>query len=268
MVALEYADSHKFHPVENLPLHGLPPIMDCLEPPYTGILVELRDIVLYTSPEDTSLPANTFKSILHCGATADYQCGRLTRSAYHARLATDFELCQNEIREAFSILQNTVHVRNSVLDSLRAIKNMWHGKVKIFAMTNMSHEDYQHSRQLLSDWSVFDQIFLSAEMGMRKPEQRAFFHVFSNIDIAPERLVFADDDTDSVLVAMSLGVKGALCDSTSIGQTLSNLFGDPLCRGRQFLRDRAGQLDSVTHSGVVLKENFAQLLILEASGDR
>ncbi|PKY02010.1 hypothetical protein P168DRAFT_298685 [Aspergillus campestris IBT 28561] len=242
--------------------------MERLEPPYAGIVVELRDIVFHSSPENFGLPPNTFKSILHCGATADYQCGRLTRPAYYARLATDFELSEDDIREAFSILQSTVHVRDSVLQSLRAIKDAWHGKVKIFALTNMSDEDYQYARQLLSDWSIFDRVFLSAEMGMRKPEQRTFFHVFSNINISPERLVFADGDTDSVLVAMSLGARGALCDSTSIGQSLSNLFGDPICRGKQFLQNRAGRLDSVTHSGIVLKENFAQLLILEASSDR
>lgn len=43
---------------------------------------------------------------------------------------------------------------------------------------------------------------------------------------------------------------------------------DRVRRGREYLDENAGRLDSVTNHGHVLKENFAQLLILEATGDR
>lgn len=45
-------------------------------------------------------------------------------------------------------------------------------------------------------------------------------------------------------------------------------FDDHVRRGREYLDQNAGCLDSVTNNGYVLKENFAQLLILEATGDQ
>lgn len=48
----------------------------------------------------------------------------------------------------------------------------------------------------------------------------------------------------------------------------NSCIAGPAQRGRVYLQQNAGRLDSVTNNGVVLKENFAQLLILEATGDR
>jgi len=45
-------------------------------------------------------------------------------------------------------------------------------------------------------------------------------------------------------------------------------LGDPVQRGRHFLNRNAKQLDSVTDTGVMVEENFAQLLILEATQDQ
>ena len=60
---------------------------------------------------------------------------------------------------------------------------------------------------------------------------------------------------------------GAIEGGNPWERALRNLLGDPLERGKRFLDKNAGQLYSLTDNGVVLKENFAQLLILEATDD-
>jgi len=53
-----------------------------------------------------------------------------------------------------------------------------------------------------------------------------------------------------------------------VARALRNLVGDPGKRGHEFLNNNAGRLQSVTDNHVTLQENFAQLLILEATGNR
>ena len=42
---------------------------------------------------------------------------------------------------------------------------------------------------------------------------------------------------------------------------------NPIIDGEKYLRDHAKEMKSVTDTGVVLEENFGQLLILEATSD-
>lgn len=57
-------------------------------------------------------------------------------------------------------------------------------------------------------------------------------------------------------------------DPIDISRRLRNLLHHPVNRGRGFLTRNAKKMHSVTTSGIVIEENFAQLLILEATGDR
>lgn len=241
------------------------------QPPYKAVLVELRDIVLTSSFHDIKIPVNAFKSILHCGTTHRYQRGELTPDAFYKHLALDFELPEDDVRETFANVAQTTQVQAAALESLWLVKRAWQGKVKILAMANLSDEEYALARRLPLDWSVFDGVFVSAEMAMRKPEPRSFYHVSRAIAIPLEDLVLVDAEKDSVVVAMSLGIRGLLLSRssvTTVAQLLANIFGDPVDRAQQFLQDRAGRLDSSIEPGLVLKENFAQLLILEETGDR
>jgi hypothetical protein len=114
-----------------------------------------------------------------------------------------------------------------------------------------------------------------------------------------------DDDTDNILAALSLGLQDVLCledplslklsglvniDASGLGvvpSQLKHLVDSPLERdieaflqvsegfaanaierGERFHRQNAKNFPLYTQTGVPVKENFAQLLILEITGDR
>ncbi len=54
----------------------------------------------------------------------------------------------------------------------------------------------------------FDRVFASHEIGLRKPEQRAFDHVAHAIGVAPESIVFFDDVAENVRGATVAGFRG------------------------------------------------------------
>ncbi|KAB8261581.1 HAD-like protein [Aspergillus pseudonomiae] len=204
---------------------------------YKGLLLELKNFILTSSLDNIQLPLNTFQSILFCSATVEYQCGRLTEEQYFARLAVDFGHSQEEIEASITAVRNTYQVKATALEFLASIKSR-------FGIKGLG-----------IDWSLFERVFVSSEMNMQKPELRFYRHVLDHIHLKPKQVILVDDDTENILAAFS--------------RLLLNLFDvDPVARGTKFLKDNAQNFSSVTHTGITVKENFAQLLILELTGDR
>lgn len=270
--------------------------------PCRAVLIELKNIVCCSSVENTQLPINTFKSILYCGATVEHQCGRITEEQYFVRLASDFGHSRNEIETAISAVRKSWRVNEAVLKSLVQMKAQFEDRLKFYAVTNLSQRDYALVKSLDIDWSLFEQIFVSSEMGMQKPELRFYQCVLDKIGLQAEQVISVDDDTDNILAALSLGMNGVLFLENSLSRSIIDLIQvdpfrrgtqcfhqnaqdgppfahtgvpvrdifevDPIGRGTQYLHKNARNFPSYTHTGVPVKENFAQLLILEITGDQ
>ena len=128
------------------------------------------------------------------------------------------------------------------------------------------------SENPLADWSIFDHVFTSSDMGERAPNLGSYCHVLKAVDVEPERLISLDDQFENVFSARSLGMHAMVCKTPeALERDLRNLLRDPVKRGRKFLRRNAGHLDRVSqltdrHAGRDIKENCTQLLILKAMG--
>lgn len=237
--------------------------------PHKAVLIELKNTVLNSSVENVQLPINTFKSMLYCAATVEYQCGRITEEQYFSRLASDFGHSKEEIETAILAVRKSLQVNEAVLKSLFAMKAQFEGRLKLYAATSLSQEDYALVKGLDVDWSLFEQVFVSSEMGMRKPELRFYQRVLDEIGLQAEQVILVDDDTENMLAALSMGLQGVLSLEDSSSRSVLNLLQiDPIGRGTQFLQQNAQNFPSFSHTGIPIKENFAQLLILELTGDR
>jgi histidinol phosphatase-like enzyme len=105
-------------------------------------------------------------------------------------------------------------------------------------------------------------------VGQRKPNPGFYEYVLKVTNTEPKNAVFVDDKVENVLSAEYLGFHGILfSDSLLVAQALRNLLGDPLKRGQAFLDRNAKMMVSETDYGISIKDNFAQLLILEATNN-
>lgn len=105
---------------------------------------------------------------------------------------------------------------------------------------------------------------------MRKPDLCFFRHVLDEINLHPGQVVMVDDKAENICAARSVGIHGVLANGapTGVGQTLRNLFLDPISRAETYLRNNAGSLDSVAEGrDIVIKDNFCQLMIWELTGN-
>ena len=70
----------------------------------------------------------------------------------------------------------------------------------------------------------FERIFLSHEMGTRKPEPECFRQVLAYLEIPPGQVVFVDDAPENVAAAEALGMVGIVAtDPPAVERRLGEL---------------------------------------------
>jgi putative hydrolase of the HAD superfamily len=75
----------------------------------------------------------------------------------------------------------------------------------------------------------FDAVVISAEVGMRKPEERIFRHAVELIGLPPEECVFIDDIAANVAAAEAIGMTGVLhTEPAATVAHIAGLLGLPL----------------------------------------
>ena len=76
---------------------------------------------------------------------------------------------------------------------------------------------------------MFDAVVISAEVGMRKPEERIYRHATELIGLPPAECVFVDDMEANVRAAEAIGMCGILhTEPEATVARLAELFGLPL----------------------------------------
>ncbi len=72
--------------------------------------------------------------------------------------------------------------------------------------------------------NLFDEIVISSEVGMVKPDKEIYLHTLEKISSKPEECVFIDDNKENVLASEKLGITGYVyTDSKSFAEYLKTL---------------------------------------------
>ncbi|OBT82196.1 hypothetical protein VE02_09633 [Pseudogymnoascus sp. 03VT05] len=143
--------------------------------------------------------------------------------------------------------------------------------LQLYVMSNISREHFEIVQTLDLPWSMFSSAFTSGNVGMRKPDLCFFKHAIDKIGFHPSQVVMVDDQAENLCAAQSLGIHGLLVDETSVdivGQKLRNLFQSSIPRVEAYMKANARNHNCVVEGhSITLKDNFAQLLIWELTGD-
>jgi len=93
-------------------------------------------------------------------------------------------------------------VENAMLDLIRALRQA--GLRTALLSNSWGNDDYP--RHLFPE--LFDVVVISAEVGMRKPEERIFRHTAELLGLEPDECVFIDDVAANIAAAEAIGVVG------------------------------------------------------------
>ena len=100
-------------------------------------------------------------------------------------------------------------------------------KLFLLSNTNSIHIDYLKNRFKKIKWdkfiSLFDETYLSYQIGMRKPDLEIFEHLLVKECLNPEEVLFIDDSIQHIESANKLGINCFLLEK---GVDVTTIFPD------------------------------------------
>jgi putative hydrolase of the HAD superfamily len=96
-------------------------------------------------------------------------------------------------------------------DSIPVVRELRTRGVKTALVSNCSHSTRRIVDRLGLD-EVFDEIILSFEVGLRKPDPAIYREALGRLDVEPDRAVFVDDQQEYCDGAAAIGIETYLID--------------------------------------------------------
>ena len=93
---------------------------------------------------------------------------------------------------------------SSMLELLKELKRIGYA-LCILSNTNIHHNNYVSP--MLDDYSIFDKVYLSFELHMKKPDRNIYEYVLDDLKAGPEEIMFIDDSDENIETASRIGMK-------------------------------------------------------------
>ncbi|MCK6471495.1 MAG: HAD family phosphatase [Planctomycetes bacterium] len=140
-----------------------------------------------------------------------FEIGAYEPEEFHRRLTAALGVTLTF--KAFESVWNSVFTGEIAPTAALARQLQADARVRVAALSNTNAIHVEHMR---STWPLFSEltnVFLSNEIGKRKPQPAAFQHVVDALGVRPERVVFVDDLEENVAAARTLGMHGVVAHS-------------------------------------------------------
>lgn len=168
--------------------------------------------------------ANLQKSFTMGEAFHQHERGEISDEAFARKLCDEMALPLSF--EQFSAGWQAVFValRPEVIDIMHKLREQGH-RVVVLSNTNRLHTTYW-PEQYPEIRAAADRIYLSQEMGARKPEPAIYQQVLEQEGFAASEAVFFDDNADNIKGAQQAGITSILLTGK---QTVPDYFAKLLC---------------------------------------
>lgn len=238
---------------------------------YTTIIFDMGGVFAFHSGKGLDLPVGDteLKLILDSPSWHEHERGILSRDECFSRISSDFGVKPKDLAETLERLAATLEFNRTLISFVRDLRRTHQRHVKVYLMTNISDPDWDILRPIVQSWGIFDNTFPSFEFNSRKPDHASYCNVLEKVGIDVRTAIFVDDKPENVMAGQALGMHGIQFESTEdVVAKLSIILGNPLERGEAWMKSQAKDMWSYSNTGVEIKEQFAQLLILHLTGDK
>ena len=181
--------------------------------------------VLGTWSDLTRIPLATLKQHFTMGeAFHQHERGEISDEDFAAAMCHEMNMPLSYEQFSHGWQAVFVALRPEVTAIMQKLREQGH-RVVVLSNTNRLHttfwpDEYPEIR------AVADHIYLSQEMGMRKPEARIYQSVLESEGFSADDTVFFDDNADNIAGADQLGITSILVTGK---ETIPNYFAKQLC---------------------------------------
>jgi putative hydrolase of the HAD superfamily len=156
--------------------------------------------------------------------------GTLEPAEFERRLAAELRMADGGAVAAEGLLRRMFVGFEPVEPMYEVLRRVRAGGLRTGLLSNSWGNHYP--RELWAE--LFDCVVISAEVGMRKPDERIFRHAVEQLGLPPEECVFIDDIEHNVRAAEALGMVGVHhTEVTATATRLEQLLGVNLMSERR-----------------------------------
>ena len=171
------------------------------------------------------VPLATLKQNFTMGeAFHQHERGEISDEAFAEAMCHEMDLPLSYEQFAHGWQVVFVALRPEVIDTMNKLREQGH-RVVVLSNTNRLHTTFWPGEYPQIHDSA-DKIYLSQEMGMRKPEARIYQAVLQAEGFSAADTVFFDDNADNIEGANQLGITSILVTGK---ETIPNYFAKQLC---------------------------------------
>lgn len=151
------------------------------------------------------VPLATLQSHFHMGENFEqHECGEISDERFAAVLCDELDIALSFEQFAAGWQAIFVGVRTEVIERMHQLREEGH-RVVILSNTNRLHCNHWPS-QYPEVQQAADKLYLSQEMGVRKPEAAIYQQVLQQEGFSADQAVFFDDNLANIEAARALGI--------------------------------------------------------------
>jgi len=155
--------------------------------------------------QHTAVPPGLVESDLDDDVHAAFERGEIPPESFfdHATHAHGLQLTFAQFRDGWNAIYGPVYPE--VEDALRRLS----GRTPVVAFTNTNELHHPAwTGRYDAVLALFDEVYVSSRIGLRKPERAGFDHILSRHGVDPGQALFFDDMDSNVCAARALGIHG------------------------------------------------------------
>jgi len=151
--------------------------------------------------------------------TVAFEAGKITPENFYLEVKNMLNLKLSY--ESFVPIWNDIFFLSPKNRSVFRLANSLRAHYKTALLSNINVLHYEYVKKNFPVFKVFDQIFLSFELGAIKPDKKIYEQVIRQLQVSPQEIFYTDDRGELVESAKSLGIRGAVF--TNFGQLVNDI---------------------------------------------
>ena len=234
---------------------------------FRNVIFGINDILLRSAVSDQpklkyDMHLSTHE-ILNSTAYYNFEKGLIDEKECRQNICESFNLSDDQVQALMRSALPTVLV-SAMLNLIKDLQK----DHKVYGVGNFPGPVFQSIRTEFKVLDSLEHVFLSSQLGERMPHLGFFDSLLDMESLDVERTLFVSSNLDSVVAARSLGFYAIV--STDIHETATRvqaMCSDPIPHAQQYLHANARQMDLENPTEKLIKDTFAQFLILDATND-
>lgn len=171
-----------------------------------GVLIEWDpDEIISQFTQDPELAIRLKREIFDHPDWAEKDRGEFPAEEFNRRFAQRTGLPVAQIAELMDILVESLLLMTKTLPLMDELRR--HG-LRLFCLSNMPVEHYEHLQKKYSFWQKFEGIVISGCVNLVKPEPGIYQFLLNEYQLQPAMCVFLDDVPKNITAAQSQGMHG------------------------------------------------------------